>query len=314
MPFYLCRMVLCLAVLKVRKRVVFPVFVFFNLLFVFTRAVSQNPVLQFKADSVSLGEPVEVLVYYKHKPNIELVFPDSNYHYGQFEFVSKKYFPTATVEGESMDSVLYTLRTFQDSTVYFLRLPVTLFFSKDTIRELSNEDSIFFRPVIVAFSDTLKLRSNTELLPVTREFNYLIAVIGGGIVAIILAIIYLFFGKKLLQVVKRYRMKVSHRNFLKAYDGLLDANELSIKAMENALSLWKKYLQSLEEKPYTTFTSAEIAKNLNKEYLKKNLQSIDAAIYGGRTLSLATEDFAELRRVAISLYQAILHNKGHETK
>ena len=79
--------------------------------------------------------------------------------------------------------------------------------------------------------------------------------------------------------------------------------------MEEAISLWKKYIERIEHKPYTTFTSTEIAQNLNNVSLKKNLQNIDGAIYGGRSTSAAQTDFQILLEVANSLYNKQLVSK-----
>ena len=65
----------------------------------------------------------------------------------------------------------------------------------------------------------------------------------------------------------------------------------------------KKYIERIEKKPFTTYTSTEIAHNLKNENLKKNLQNIDGAIYGGRSSSVAQVDFSVLLEVANDLYK-----------
>jgi hypothetical protein len=293
-----------MAMLKVEK-VFSTLFLFGGLLFLNSHSLAQKPVLQFQSDSISFGEPVEVVVYYQHAPSQELIFPDSNFNYAPFEFVSKRYFPTTTRANESLDSVVYTLRTFEDSALYRLSLPITLLNLKDTTKVFSNFDSVACRYAIKNPSDTLKLISNTRFLPVEKEFNYLITLIFFGVLMVMAVFIYILFGKRLWRQVKRYRMKRAHTRFLTAFDAYFNSNELSVKQMEDALSLWKKYIQSLMDKPFTTYTSAEISKNLNKEYLKRNLQHIDAAIYGGRTLFMAAHEFTELRKAAIEVYQGV---------
>lgn len=278
------------------------VFLALALLFLANMSNGQKPILRFLSDSVSFGEPIEVVLYCKHSPDVELLFPDSSYNYLPFEFVGKRYFPTITVGEESTDSVVYTLRTFEDTNVFTLSLPVTLFKLKDTLRVFSSTKEIWFRPFIKEPSDSLKLLSNTRLLPLEKDFNYLIYLIVVAVLLVTALLVYLLFGKNLLGQIQRYRMKIAHKNFIRVYDLLTNGQNLSVKGMEEALSLWKKYIQGLETRPYTTYTSSEIANHLRREHLKKNLQNIDAAIYGGRKLSTAAEDFSLLRRVAIEIY------------
>lgn len=260
---------------------------------------AQKPVLRFLTDSVCFGQPVQAVLYCRHDPSEELLFPDSSFNYFPFEFVDKHYFPTQTVGNESLDSVVYTLRTFEDTSLYSLTLPVFLFKEKDTLRILSNMDELAFEPFFKQPSDSLKLISNTTLLPLERDFNYLIYLLIFASLILLTLLVYLLFGKRLLQQWKRYRMKIAHKQFITAFDSLTKVTNLSVADMEKALSVWKKYMESLSEKPYTTFTSAEIATQLKRENLKKNLQGIDAAIYGGRFKGTVPEDFEILRRVAI---------------
>ena len=262
-------------------------------------SMAQKPVLRFLTDSVCFGQPIQAVLYCRHDPSEELLFPDSSFNYFPFEFVEKSYFPTKTIGTESLDSVVYTLRTFEDTSVYVLSLPIYLFKEKDTLRVFSNQDSVVFEPFIKVSSDTLKLISNTNLLPLQTDFNYIISLIVIVSFLVLLLLVYLLFGKRLLQQWKRYRSRIAHKQFITTFDSLVQAQDLSVEKIERALSLWKKYIQVLADKPYTTFTSSEIATQLKREGLKKNLQSIDAAIYGGRSKAMASEDFEVLRRVAI---------------
>lgn len=287
-----------LAFVRERNRYIVLLLALIGLSFVHT-SQAQKPVFRFLSDSVSFGQPIQAVLYCRHDPAEELLFPDSSFNYFPFEFVDKRYFPTQTIGNESLDSVVYTLRTFEDTSLYSLALPVFLFQEKDTLRILSNMDDVAFEPFIKNPSDTLKLISNTTLLPLERDFNYLIYLLILASLLVFALLVYLLFGKRLLQQWKRYRMKMAHKQFITAFDTLTKVSDLSVKDMEKALSIWKKYIESLSEKPYTTFTSTEIATHLKRENLKKNLQGIDSAIYGGRFRATVQEDFEMLRRVAI---------------
>ena len=49
------------------------------------------------------------------------------------------------------------------------------------------------------------------------------------------------------------------------------------------LSLWKKYMENLEARPYTKLTTRETIQLENNDVLGRNLHAIDGAIYGHDT-------------------------------
>jgi hypothetical protein len=265
--------------------------------------LAQVPTFRFLSDSVQVGEHVQASYSFRHAPNQEIIFPDSNYKFSPFEFVSKTYFPTSTVDGESVDSAIYTLSIFEIEGTHALTLPVMVFKGKDTLKLFSNIDSVTVKPFITVVSDTLKLQSNTEPMALERHFNYLILLIIVVVFLVLAVVAFLVFGKNILEQIKRYRRKIAHQRFLKQYDAIVvDVTSLLPQKMEEAVSLWKKYIESLENKPYTTFTSSEIGYYLKNESIKKNLQNIDIAIYSGRGAGVASQDFSALREVAVNLY------------
>lgn len=264
---------------------------------------AQAPIFKFLSDSVRVGEPTKAVFYFYHRYNQEIVFPDSNYNYQPFEFVSKVYFPTATKDSVSLDSAVYTLTTFEVEGVPSLTLPVFIYSNKDTIKVFAEADSIVIHPLIAAVTDSLKLQSNTQSLPLDKQFNYWILIIGASVLLVLIIVVYAVFGGNILEQIKRYRRRLAHQLFLATFDKLIADTALSQpKHMEEAVSLWKKYIEKLEDKPYTTFTSSEIAYHLHRPELKKNLQGIDVAIYSGRTGTVASQDFTSLRETAIQLY------------
>ena len=272
------------------------------------RSFGQKPVLTFLSDSILVGEPTKVVFYYKHPADQEIVFPDSNFNYQPFEFIKKEFFTTKTLNGISTDSAVFTLALYEVEGTHKLSLPATLFAEKDTLKILSAPDSVSIRPLITSVSDTLKLKSNTNHLVLENDFNYLIVLFGIIGLAILAVLIYAFFGKSIFREIKKYRQKIAHKIFVSSYNSLLTNLNTSDK-MEAAVSLWKKYIERLEQKPYTTYTSTEIAMNLKNEGLRKNLQNIDGAIYGGRSSAVAARDFSILLDVANELYLKNINSK-----
>lgn len=60
-------------------------------------------------------------------------------------------------------------------------------------------------------------------------------------------------------------------------------NKYAADQTEAALSLWKKYLENLERKPYTKLTTRETIRLEKDENLGKSLHLLDMAIYGNNT-------------------------------
>ena len=281
------------------RKVLLGLIVAFSNNFVF----AQTPVLKFLSDSVLVGDQVKAVLYYKHDSNEEIIFPDSNYSFKPFEFVGKQYFPTTSIDGESTDSAIYTLTIFEIEGNHSLTLPVLTFRGKDTLKVFSSSDSISIKPIITVLTDSLKLKSNTQLFELENQFNYQLLGIVIGLLLLVGLAIYLILGKNIFEQIRKYRRKIAHERFLKLYDEMVNnAISMTPQKMEDAVSLWKKYIESLENKPYTTYTSSEIGHFLKNESIKKNLQNIDVAIYSGRVAEVASNDFAVLREEAIRLY------------
>jgi hypothetical protein len=281
-------------------------FIFLGLFYLCTQfsvLLAQTPVLKFLNDSVLVGDQVKAVLYYKHDSNEEIIFPDSNYNFKPFEFVGKQYFPTNSSGGQSIDSAIYTFTIFEIEGSHSLTLPVLTFRGKDTLKVFSSSDSISIKPIITVETDSLKLKSNTQLFELESEFNYqLLGIVIGFLLCVGLAI-YLILGKNIFEQIRKYRRKLAHERFLKLYDEMVNnAISMTPQKMEDAVSLWKKYIEALENKPYTTYTSSEIGHYLKNESIKKNLQNIDVAIYSGRVAEVASNDFAVLREEAIRLY------------
>ena len=210
------------------------------------QSFGQRPVLTFLSDSILVGEPTKVIYYFKHEASQEIVFPDSNSNYSPFEFISKQYFNTRTLNGISTDSAVYTLALYEVEGTHSLSLPVTLFLNKDTLKIISQKDSVSIIPLITQASDTLKLKSNTNHIALENDFNYLIVLIGIAALIITAVLIYIFFGKRILRQVKKYRYKIAHRLFVSSYTSLI-SNLNSPEKMEEAISLWKKYIERIEK-------------------------------------------------------------------
>jgi hypothetical protein len=92
---------------------------------------------------------------------------------------------------------------------------------------------------------------------------------------------YFLFGKIIQEKYQLYKLKKAYKRFTKKYVKQLD-DLINNKHHnpEEILIHWKKYMEDLENRPYTKQTSKEIVLNTQNEPLKISLRSIDRSIYG----------------------------------
>jgi hypothetical protein len=94
------------------------------------------------------------------------------------------------------------------------------------------------------------------------------------------------------RLTKRYQQFTS--DFVKHLSRL--NSQFSATEAEMALSIWKRYLEELEAKPYTKITTREALSLFHDDRLITSLRQIDAAIYGHNTQ--VTEPFKNLEQYA----------------
>ncbi len=244
---------------------------------------AQKPKAYFLVDSIKIGQPVSYALSFNHDRTSELFFPDSSYQFTPFEFISKKYFSTLTKDNTSLDSVVYTLRTFEVKHTLELSLPVFMIEQGDTVSVFSTPDKIVIKQYLSEAPDTLKFKTDTSYKTVLKKYNYPYFATGAIFVVIFLILFYFIFGKAVLRNYRLYIIHTNHVQFLRTFDKLHKEMEFSpnLLAMEKILGEWKNYLTKLEQKPINTFTTTEIISLFNKEELKDNLQKVDRSIYSG---------------------------------
>jgi len=246
----------------------------------FDKTYAQKPIGRFLTDSVELGRPFDYALSYYHSPSAEIFFPDTTYNFYPFEMVRRNYFTTSTNNNQSLDSVVYTLVTFDISKTQKFSLPVYVLGKRDCTAVFASLDSVFLKEMIKTSTDSLMLKTDTKLMPLQQQVNYpkilgyLLGVLG------VLGIIYAFFGK---WIERQYRLFIfgrKHKDFVNTYrkvlKGTLDSGNIG-----KALVMWKEHLEWLERRPYTSYTSKEIINRLPSESLEESLRDVDTAIYGG---------------------------------
>ncbi|MTI20735.1 hypothetical protein E1176_06855 [Fulvivirga sp. RKSG066] len=290
--------------------------VFFLLISFIGRAQEIKPKGQFLADSIKIGEPVGFSLSLKYPRELDVVFPDSLYDFAPYELENKVYFETKSDSTYSYDSAVYYISSFEIDSVQYLQLPIFVLQYKDSTTILTDTDSVILKHLVEEVPDSVSaeaapLIENTNYINVPLEFNYPYLIIGAVILVLALVIVYVIFGGKIKTAFKLRKLRKKHEQFINRLDQLIKKqNGTSQKLAENILIHWKKYIESLENKPFTKLTTKEIIIKYNPESIVNNLKSVDRAIYSPVLEQNIEEHYQGLKNYAIERY----NNKIEEVK
>lgn len=283
-----------------RQRLILFLLILFPLL-----GYSQNVKVRgrFLADSIKIGEPIPFSLTATYPKNLNIVYPDSNFVFAPFEFETKKWFPTKTTDSLSYDSVVYLITSYEIDSIQKFRMPVYLLNRTDCTVVMSVMDSLPLKQLVKSIPEEVKaeelpLKINTNYLVVDWLFNYPIFLIVIGILVVILIVVWIVFGKRIRKYFVVRRLNRNHTDFLQKFAGAVNdlQADVNTRKAENVLTIWKKYMEGLEDKPYTKYSSREILRFINDEKLSSALRAIDRMVYGG--VGNNTEVFQELREVS----------------
>lgn len=276
-------------------------------------AQSFEPKGTFIQNQTKIGEEISFSLYVKYDKNLNVLFPDSTYNFGTFEYDSRKYFKTRSDSIHSFDSVVFQLSTFEIDSIQYLQLPVFIVNEGDSLAILSSLDSINLVQVVTEIPENPELKANTNLVSIHRQFNYPYLLIGLGILSLIALIVALFFGKQLVKALKVYRLKRRHKKFIERFFNLMrdvSSNNPS-NTPEHVLAVWKGYLERLEKKPFSKLTTKEVLVLHNNRQLKDNLKLIDRSIYGGEKGNDLFASFDYLMKFSIEVYNQKIKEIKH---
>jgi hypothetical protein len=236
----------------------------------------------FLADSMKIGEEVEYSLYIQYPKNSEVIFPDSTFDFFPFEYYSKRFFPTRVDSLLAYDSVVYSVASFEIDKVQYFQLPVFLLKGKDSINIMPELDSIYLMEMVIQVPDSLVLRENIAFQDVPLAFNYPYLMIGLGILAGLLIVAFFVFGKTIRKKIRLYRLRKEYEKFSASFEkGISNVRKNNdVTLIEEVLLIWKRYMEKLEDKPFTKYTTREILNSGYDQLLKDVLRSIDRSIYG----------------------------------
>jgi hypothetical protein len=271
----------------------------------------------FIPDSVVVGDQADYYLSATYPRKLTLLFPDSTFNFQPFEFQKKKYFTTLTSDSISYDSAVYTLSTFEVEKIQYLQLPVFVLHPQDCTTIVATRDSVMLKELVtIPLPDSLRaenlpLKINAAYEPVSWLLNYplVLYILLGLLVLVILA--WVFFGKRIRKHFKIKRLKKEHQFFIDALSQkmALLKKSFSPQQTEQTLGLWKKYMETLDAKPYTKLTTKETAALLKNPALGNHLRTLDAAVYGNQ--SVVEEPLENLRAHAVASFQQKLDQVQH---
>jgi hypothetical protein len=285
-----------------RKKIAQFIILFFNI----NLALAQNivPTGSFVKEQTKIGEEVSYTLSVRYTKDQNILFPDSTYNFGTFEYNSRTYFKTKSDDTHSFDSVIYQLSTFEIDSVQYLRLPIFILKDDDSLAVYSTLDSIQLVHLITTLPENPELKANTNLVDIDKQFNYPYFMIGLGILIFLAFIVALFFGKQLAKAWKIYRMTRTHKKFIVRFFNLMRdvSSNNPNKTPEHVLAFWKRYMERLEKKPISKLTTKEILVLHNNGQLKDNLRMIDRCIYADEKVGDLFASFDYLMRFSIEIY------------
>ena len=258
----------------------------------------------FLSENAKVGEEVKFALSVRYEKTLNILFPDSLFNFGTFEYNTRTYFKTRTDSTHSFDSVVYNLSTFEVDSVQYLQLPVYFVSNEDSIAIFSNIDSVQLVHVVTDIPENPELIANTEMIGVSRQFNYPYFLIGLGVVLFGALVITVFFGKRLVKAWKVYLMKRTHKKFIERFFNLMRdvSSNNPANTTEHVLAVWKRYMERLEKKPISKLTTKEILVLHSNGQLKENLRLIDRSIYGGEKGNDLFACFDYLMKFSIEIY------------
>jgi hypothetical protein len=280
------------------KRIVYVVF----LLLWTTTSQGQISVGKFITDSIQVGKPIFFSLSIKHRPDLEILFPDTNaIFFKPFECKSLQFFPTRTDPQGSLDSAVYELVSFEVEPIQYLSLPVYVYASQDCTAVMSNRDSIFLNQKSQFIS---QLQVVKDFVPLQTQTNYpLVGFIILGFFVLIVLIAWLF-GKNIRRQWERYLLWRNYREFKNDFEDFIkNKKNDAIVNTEKALNLWKMYMGRLEKKPLYTFTTRELSEYFKNQDLADALRTIDGIVYGGLDSPKRFDSLMILRYLAREIYR-----------
>ncbi|GAB3923647.1 hypothetical protein GCM10028804_22460 [Larkinella terrae] len=268
---------------------------------------AQVPKGVFLTDTIEIGKPFQYSLSIRHRPGVDVLFPDTARHFPPFLVRDVSFFSTKTDARGSLDSSVYTLVSFETGPTQTLRVPVLLLRTPtDSTVVFSNTDTIRLRERIQTMRpDTLRLSTNTTVVSLRQQMNYplLMTILAG--ICLLAGVLLLFFGRSIRTRIRRYQLYRQYLDFQRAFTRLTRGigPETAHEDAGRAVVIWKKYMERLERKPFTSLTTREIVESVQDIRLADALKEIDGVIYGSVYSDQTQKSLRILNEVADDAYR-----------
>lgn len=272
-----------------------------------TAASGPVPKGAFLAPKMKVGSPVQYALSYRHDASRDVFFPDSAYDYTPFRFLKRDYFPTRTTAAGSVDSVVYTLVSFETDTLQYLKLPVFVRDGRDCTAVYPTISEVKLQSLLSGKDPRQSgLRSNVQLVSLEDQVNYPLLFLVLIAAAVLGGLINWLFGEALRRQWQLFQLWRRHLKFRGTYQryfrGAADPKQAAPN-VERAVFLWRRYLERMEGKPYSTFTTKETVEQFGQEKkLEGALRDVDSVVYGGVASPQTEESLKILRELAGRAY------------
>lgn len=267
----------------------------------------------FTKDSARLGERVGYVLKASYPQSAQLIFPDSTFDFSPFVFLEKKTFVSATTEGITQDSSVYFLSNFSLEPSSYLALPVFELNRYDSITHYTTDAELKLKLNLDSIPEQLQFKENNVYQPLDKPFNWFVfgAIIGG--ILLVVGILFFVFAERIKRLFRKNRERLRWIQFERKWKKLSDLlqQQPNQSTADEAVGLWKGYLEHLRSQPIQEWTSSEIAAALDDKEVFKALRTIDMIIYAGveGDTSAATSYLLE---VAKTNYRTTLNQINHE--
>ena len=269
---------------------------------------------RFLTDSIEIGRPFRYALTYWHSPRADVLFPDTALHFLPYRVQKVNVYVTQTTGTGSMavsrDSAVYTLVSFEIDSVQLLRLPIRIINDLDCTAQWTQPDTVFLQSKLPSVQSgllrpqSLTLATETKLAPLQQQFNYSVLATGLFLIGLIIALLYGLFGRIIRRQWRLYQLNRRHIRFLQKYNQLSrHINSFTAsEAANQAVVMWKMYLEQLDRQPYISLTTSELAERMNNERVTDALREADRMIYGGTFSPQSLSALHVLRDVATQTY------------
>jgi len=261
----------------------------------------------FVEDSAKIGQDFHYSLRVSHPKGQEVFFPSINQRFGELYPVKKDYFTTRTQGNNSVDSAVYTFKSFAIDDYQLLQIPVYTWVNADCTVLADKPDTIFLKR-LVPNAKSIDLDSLYQAIPIPplEPKADLKNVLWSSIsLMLLIGLVYWIFGNRIKSGIQIYLLWRKNVDFKRAFQRLqrnISNTNKGLQNLENAFSLWKNYLENLTKLPFSTFTTTEMVDNLKDKRLVKVLKEVDSAIYGGNFSEKTVSAVNLLTEIAQSLY------------